>query len=64
MGIKTGKEAFEQVQGSLKKQWDELIPESVPKPEISTVGDALKAPEYGLTKISLVYVLLVMNQNS
>ena len=50
MGIKTGKEAFEQVQGSLKKQWDELIPGSVPKPEISTVGDALKAPEYGLTK--------------
>lgn len=50
MGVKTGKEAFEQVQGSLKKQWDELVPESVAKPEISTVDDALKAPEYGLTK--------------
>lgn len=52
-GIKNTSEAFDQTKGVLKNQWDTLMksPEvKMPPSTILTVDDALKSPEFGITK--------------
>lgn len=50
-GIKNTSEAFNQTKGVLKNQWDNIIDAEVVTPTtVSNVDEALKSPEFGITK--------------
>lgn len=50
-GIKNTSEAFNQTKGLLKNQWDNIIDAEVLTPTtVSNVDEALKSPEFGITK--------------